>query len=56
MKKSSAKTSKTDWPRVRALKDRDIKKSPEHPEADAKHVVRGFTRQGLKPIVRKTAR
>jgi uncharacterized protein (DUF4415 family) len=48
-KSSSSKVSKTDWPRVRALKDRNIKISAEHPEAEVKHIVRGIVRQGLKP-------
>ncbi len=49
MKKfSSSKVSRTDWPRVRALKDRDIKISAEHPEAEVKHIVRGIVRRGLK--------
>ena len=30
------------------MKDRDIKRSSEHPEADVKHIVRGIARQGLK--------
>lgn len=46
---SSFKTSKTDWSRVRNMKDRDIKRSTEHPEADVKHIVRGIARQGFKP-------
>lgn len=46
---SSSRTSKTDWVRVRGMKDRDIKRTTEHPEADVKHIVRGIARQGLKP-------
>lgn len=49
-KQSSSATSRTDWPRVRGLKDRSIKTSSEHPEAAVKHIVRGIVRQGLKPI------
>lgn len=37
------------------MKDRDIKRSAEHPEADVKHIVRGIARQGLKPIAAKTS-
>jgi uncharacterized protein (DUF4415 family) len=37
------------------MKDRDIKRSVEHPEADLKHVVRGIARRGLKPISAKTS-
>jgi len=46
---SSSKVSKTDRPRVRALKDNAVKTSAEHPEANVKHIVRGIVRQGLKP-------
>ena len=52
-KTSSSKTSKTDWSRVKATKDKDIKLTSEHPEADVKHIVRGILRQGLKPIPSK---
>jgi uncharacterized protein (DUF4415 family) len=52
---SSSKTSKTDWARVRGMKDKDIKRSSEHPEADVKHIVRGIARQGLKPVSGKTS-
>lgn len=52
---SSSKTSKTDWARVRAMKDKDIKRSSEHPEAHVKHIVRGIARQGLKPASGKTS-
>ncbi|MCL4688476.1 MAG: BrnA antitoxin family protein [Burkholderiales bacterium] len=54
-KSSSSKISKTDWPRVRALTDRNIKTSAEHPEADVKHIVRGIVRQGLKPVSPKAS-
>ena len=37
------------------MKDRDIKRSAQHPEADLKHIVRGIARQGLKPISAKTS-
>lgn len=49
-KRSSSKTSKTDWSRVRAMTDRDIAVSAEHPEASVKHIVRGIARRGLKPV------
>jgi len=32
------------------VKDKDIKRSAEHPEASVKHIVRGIARQGLKPL------
>jgi len=54
-KQSSSKASKTDWARVRALKDKDIKLSAENPEADVKHIVRGIVRRGLKPVPPKAA-
>lgn len=56
MKKPSySKASKTDWARVRALKDRDILITDEHPEADIAHVVKGIVRRGLKPVPPKAS-
>ena len=37
------------------MKDKDIKRSAEHPEADVKHIVRGIARHGLKPASGKTS-
>ena len=37
------------------MKDRDIKRSSEHPEANLKHIVRGIARHGLKPTSGKTS-
>jgi uncharacterized protein (DUF4415 family) len=54
-KNSSSRTSKTDWTRIRALKDEDIQFSEEHPEADVAHIVRGIVRRGLKPVPPKAA-
>ena len=54
-KRSSSRTSKTDWRRVRAMRERDVRVSDEHPEADLKHIVRGIVRHGLKPISSKTS-
>src|ERR1700687_5104709 len=54
-KSSSSRTSKTDWSRVRAMKDRHIKVSTEQPKADLKHIVRGIVRQGLKPVDSKSS-
>ena len=54
-KRSSSRTSKTDWPRVHAMRDRDIRRSPEHPEAVVNHIVRGIVRHGLKPVASKTS-
>jgi uncharacterized protein (DUF4415 family) len=54
-KSSSSKASKTDWTRVRSLKDKDIRLSAEHPEADVRHIVRGIVRRGLAPAPAKTS-
>jgi uncharacterized protein (DUF4415 family) len=53
--KSSLKTSRTDWARLRATKDKDIQFPAEHPEADPAHIVRGVVRQGLRPLPPKEA-
>ena len=54
MKKSSSSgVSRTDWKRVRAMKDRDIKLTAEHPELDLKHIARVIVRKGLKPVTSK---
>ena len=52
-KSSSSKISKTDWKRVKAMKNRDIKLTPEHPELDLKHIARVIVRKGLKPVTSK---
>ena len=44
---------KTDWTRVRAMKDAEVVISAEHPEASVKHIVRGIVRRGLKPVSQK---
>ena len=54
-KRSSSRKSRTEWARVRAMKDRDIKVSVAHPEASTKHIVRGIVRQGLNPVPPKAA-
>ena len=54
-KRSSSAASKTDWTRVRAMADRDISISREHPEASMKHIVRGIARRGLKPVPPKAS-
>jgi len=35
--------------------DKDIKLSPEHPEADLTHIVRGIVRRGLEPVAAKAS-
>lgn len=37
------------------MKDRDIQRAEEHPEAAVRHIVRGVVRQGLKPVPPKAA-
>jgi uncharacterized protein (DUF4415 family) len=37
------------------MTNHQIKVSPEHPEADVRHIVRGIVRQGLKPVSSKTS-
>ena len=37
------------------MRERDVRVSEEHPEADVKHIVRGIVRQGLKPVSSKTS-
>jgi uncharacterized protein (DUF4415 family) len=54
-KRSSSATSKTDWTRLRAMKDKDIAAGGEHPETSVKHIVRGMVRRGLKPVAAKAA-
>jgi uncharacterized protein (DUF4415 family) len=54
-KRPSSRASKTDWKRIRAMKDKDIKLTPEHPELDVRHIVRGIVRRGLKPVPPKAS-
>ena len=44
--------SKTDWTRLKAD---DGVASPDHPEADVKHIVRGIVRRGLAPLPLKAS-
>jgi len=37
------------------MRERDVRVSDEHPEADVKHIVRGIVRQGLRPVSSKTS-
>jgi uncharacterized protein (DUF4415 family) len=37
------------------MKDRGIKRTAEHPEADVRHIVRGIARVGLKEATAKTS-
>lgn len=54
-KRSSSRTSKTDWPCVHATRDQEIGVSTEHSEASVRHIVRGVLRRGLKPVPAKAA-
>lgn len=45
---STSRASRTDWTRLGAQRDRDIKVERSHPEADPAHIVRGIVRRGLK--------
>jgi uncharacterized protein (DUF4415 family) len=37
------------------MKEKDIKITGDHPEADVRHIVRGIIRRGLKPVLPKTS-
>ena len=52
---SSSKASKTNWSRIKAMKDKDIRLTAEHPIAGMKHIVRGIARRGLQPILPKAS-
>jgi uncharacterized protein (DUF4415 family) len=54
-RKSSSKTSKTDWARLGSMREEEILLTPEHPEADVSHIVKGIVRRGLKPAPPKTS-
>jgi uncharacterized protein (DUF4415 family) len=54
-KQSFSKASKTDWARVRAMKDKDILVTAEHPEAELRHIMRGVVRRGLRPVSPKAS-
>ncbi|MGQ0524379.1 MAG: BrnA antitoxin family protein [Betaproteobacteria bacterium] len=54
-RQSSSKTSRTDLARVRRMKDKDIVRTAEHPEANVRHIVRGIVRRGLKPVPGKAS-
>ena len=52
-RRSSSKKSRTNYRRLRTMKDEDIVLTSDHPEADVNHIVRGIVRNGLKAIPRK---
>lgn len=50
----ATRTSETDWLRLKAMQDKDVTLSDDHPAAEVQHIVRGIARQGLRPIPPKT--
>jgi uncharacterized protein (DUF4415 family) len=52
---SSSRRSRTNFRRLRSMKDEDILLTPEHPEASVKHIMRGVVRSGLKVVPPKTS-
>ena len=54
-RQSSLRKSQTNYRRLRAMKDQDVLLTPEHPEANVKHIVRGIVRSGLKPVPPKAS-
>ena len=46
--------SNTDWARLKSSTG-DAEATPEHPDADLKHIVRGLVRKGLKPLPAKAS-
>lgn len=46
--------SRTDWARLKSGGGA-TKPTPEHPEAEIKHIVRGLVRKGLKPLPPKAS-
>ena len=54
-RKSSSSVSRSDWTHVDSLRDRDIERTSEHPEADLRHIVRGIARRGLRPSPAKAS-
>ena len=53
--KSSSTKSRTNFRRLRKMKDQDIVLTPEHPEASVRHIVRGIVRSGLKVVPPKAS-
>jgi len=54
-KRSSSAASRTDWKRIRTQRDSNIEITPEHPEADVRHIVRAIVRRGLEPVPPKAS-
>ena len=51
---SSGPARKADWARLQSGAS-GVKPTPDHPEADVKHIVRGLVRKGLKPLPAKAS-
>jgi len=47
--------SKTDWRRIRALKDEDIVIDDQHPELAVRNAINAVVRVGLKPVPPKSS-
>ncbi len=47
---SFSRKSKTNYRRLRNVADKDIRVTPEHPEADLGHIARAIVRRGLKVV------
>ena len=54
-RKSTSMQSKTDWARLKAEATLPGKATPEHPEANVRHIVRGIVRRGLQPLPAKAS-
>ena len=52
---SSSKRSRTNFRRLRSMKDKEILITPEHPEASVKHIVGGVVRSGLRIVPPKAS-
>jgi uncharacterized protein (DUF4415 family) len=50
---STSVQSKTDWAKLKS--GARAAATPDHPEAELRHVVRGIVRRGLKPLPAKAA-
>ena len=50
----ATRTSQTDWPRLKAMPNTDIRLTAEHPATEVHYIVGGIARQGLRPVPPKT--
>ena len=49
------KASKTNWKRLRGMKDSQIKITKQHPEAESRHIIKAIVRKGLRPLEPKAS-